>query len=86
MKRAAWLLLLALAAGCAHRAPSKATQRMLADDDKAVDVSLAGTAPVAIPAEPSPFGTAAMAQDAVAATAQPQTRPQPLPDEPKPPR
>jgi len=85
MKRAACLLLIALAAGCAH-APSKATQRMLADDDKAVDVSLAGTAPVAIPAEPAPFGNAAMAQDAVPATAQPQTRPQPLPDEPKPPR
>jgi hypothetical protein len=92
MRRAICLLLITFVFACAHTAPTaSSTGRMLADDDTPVDTSLAGPKPVALPVEPSPFGNTAMEQDAEAATgayaapAQQQVRPQPLPDEPRPP-
>lgn len=92
------LALSALMFACTHtRTPAdQKGHRMLADDDRnAVETSMAGNKPVPLPGEPSQFQgvngapAAAMAHDAEAAKAAAystqQARPQPIPDEPKPP-
>ena len=91
------IALSALMFACTHtQAPAdQKRHRMLADDDGGTaGTSMTGNKPVPLPGEPSQFQgvngapAAAMADDAEAAKAAystQQARPQPIPDEPRPP-